>query len=81
VSDSREGFWQTQFMTRMEVDELRERCRAAFAAYDAHFSNVMKHSKGGTSPPPGNLHAEESAFYEFGKMRRDLLHALATLNP
>jgi hypothetical protein len=65
----------------MEVDDLRARCRAAFAVYEAHVSTVIEHSKGGASPAPAELHAEEAALYEFGKTRRDLLHAIAALNP
>ena len=53
-------------MTRIEVDDLRARCRAAFAVYEAHVSTVIEHSKGGASPARGkarrrNLHFMSSA--------------------
>ena len=81
VRDLRERLWQSDRMPRMEVDDLRVRCRAAFAVYEAHFSTVIEQSKSGALPAPGEHHAEEAALYEFGKTRRDLLHAIAALNP
>ena len=68
-------------MTRMEIDDLRARCRAAFAVYETHFSKIMENSKHGTPPPASELHAEEDALYEFNQIRRDLLHALSAFNP
>lgn len=68
-------------MTRIEFDALRLRCRAAFEAYQAHAIALLEHSKGGQQPAPHELSAEESALYEYAKVRRDLLDALARFYP
>ena len=66
-------------MTRIELDALRLRCRAAFEAYQARVAKVIEHCKGGEMPPDAELHAEEEALYEYAKVRRDLLDALRSV--
>lgn len=66
-------------MTRIELDALRLRCRAAFEVYQARVARVIEQSKGGEMPPDSELDAEEQALYEYAKVRRDLLDALRTI--
>jgi hypothetical protein len=68
-------------MTRIELDGLRLRCRAALDAHHAHLTGVIEHSKGGIRPPLDELHAEELALYELAKIRREFLDALANVYP
>ena len=68
-------------MTRIEADELRLRCRAASDAYQTWISILLDHSKGGTRPPSPELEAEEQALYEFARIRREYLDALAAISP
>jgi hypothetical protein len=66
-------------MTRIDIDDLRQRWEAVLEAYAAHASNVIEHSKGGVRPPLAALHAEEQALYEFARARRELLDALTAI--
>ena len=63
-------------MTRIEIDSLRLRCQFALEAYKSRAANVLEQSKGGEIPPAAELHAEETALYEYAKIRRELLDAL-----
>jgi hypothetical protein len=63
-------------MTRIDIVALRLRCAAAFSAYQAQLTTVLKNSIGGQTPTAQDLHAEEQALYEYAKVRRAFLDAL-----
>jgi hypothetical protein len=67
-------------VTRIEVDALRLRCRAASDAHHDHLATLLDLSKGGTRPPLQVLHAEEQALYELAKIRREYLDALDAIS-
>jgi hypothetical protein len=46
-----------------------------------HLATVLKHSEGGANPAEQELQAEAQALYKLATVRRDLLDALAALNP
>ena len=64
-------------MTRMDIDELRARYKAAFEAYRLHTVKLLERSKGGQQPTPQELAAETDALYELTRLRRELLDALS----
>jgi len=68
-------------MTRLEVVALRLRCAAAFSTYQARLTTVLENSKRGQTPTAEDLHAEEQALYEYAKVRREFLDALASAEP
>ena len=63
-------------MTRMEVDELRLRYRAASDAYYAHVASIARQIKDGRSPLPSELQAEEQALEQLISIRRQLFDSL-----
>jgi hypothetical protein len=64
-------------MIRIEIDAVRSRYEAVFEVYRAHAQKLIERSKGGQQPAPQELAAEEQAFHELGRVRRELLEALA----
>jgi hypothetical protein len=66
-------------MTRIKIDILHLRCTAAFSAYQAHMTAVLERSQGGQAPSAEDLHQEEQALYEYARIRREFLDALASV--
>jgi hypothetical protein len=67
-------------VTRIELDALRLRCRAALDAHHARLTALLEQSKGGNRPPFDELHAEELALYELARIRREYLDALTSVS-
>lgn len=63
-------------MIRIEIDAVRSRYEAVFDVYRAHTQRLIERSKGGQQPSPQELAAEEQAFHELSRVRRELLEAL-----
>ena len=68
-------------MTRIELNEMRLRCRAMLDAYHIQLAALCDDTKAGARPTPSAIQAEQQALYELMRIRRAYLEALARIGP